>query len=443
MKSFPPALTSPPWASRTKRLVALVAAALLALLVMRLSDILPIVTVAVVLAYLLTPLVSYIDEHLLVFPPFGKRSHRSLAVFLTYIIIIAAVIVVIIVVVPALVAQLEEFGRRLPGLFRTIEVSIEHTLSDPLTFNGEPVLINGEPFIPLERLREATGAQHITQLLQLDNINLVGTTQSFVGSLTGSAFSFVGGALTIIINIIFLLVMMFFFLRDGAIFVERAIHLTPDLYRGDARRLLFELGQVWNAYLRGQLWLALVMGTAAFVSAVLLGMPNPLILGMLSSLLEFIPGIGSGFAIFPAALLALTSQSTTMAGLEGLPFAVVVAIVWALLQNIEAYLLVPRVMGGSLNLHPLTVVIAIIAGASLAGVLGIILAAPTVASLRIFGQYIYGKLTDHDPFLRPVVHKSSSVSLGGLRRLAQEIEARFGGQIRARVEAMRKHDHAG
>lgn len=428
MKSVPPALTSPPWSPRAKRLVVLVAAAFAVFILFRLSDILPIVTVAVLLAYLLTPLVSFIDERLLVFPPFGKKSHRNLAVLLTYIIIIAGVIVVILVVVPALVAQLEEFGRRLPGLLRTIESSVEHTLSEPLTFNGEPILINGEPFIPLERLQEATGAQRLTEILQLDNLNLVGTTQSFVGSLTGSAFNFVGGALTVIINIIFLMVMMFFFLRDGAIFVEKGIQLTPELYRGDARRLLFELGQVWNAYLRGQLWLAMVMGTAAFMSAVLLGMPNPLILGMLSFLLEFIPGIGSGFAIFPAALLALTSQSITMPNVGGVPFAVVVVIVWALLQNIEAYLLVPRVMGGSLNLHPLTVVIAIIAGAGLAGVLGIILAAPTVASLRIFGQYIYGKLTDHDPFPRPVVRQSGSVR--GLRRLAQEFDARFGGQIR-------------
>jgi predicted PurR-regulated permease PerM len=424
-------------------MIALVAAAFIALMLLRLSDVLPILTVAVVLAYLLTPLVNFIDLRLLVFPPFRKRSHRNLAVLLTYVVILATVIVVILVLVPALVAQLEEFGRRLPDLLGTIETNIEHALSEPLTFNGEPVLINGEPFIPLVRLREATGAQHITQILQLENINLVGTTQSFVGSLSGSAFSFVGGALTVIINIIFLLVMMFFFLRDGARFVDKGIQLAPELYRGDARRLLFELGQVWNAYLRGQLWLVLVMGTAAFISAVLLGMPNPLILGMISALLEFIPGIGSGFAIFPAALLAVTSHSTTMPGLEGAPFAIIVAIVWAMLQNIEAYLLVPRVMGGSLNLHPLIVVIAIIAGASLAGALGIVLAAPTVASLRIFGQYIYGKLTDQDPFPRSVGRRPSAVSFDGLRRLAQEFDARFGGQIRARLGSMRKHDHVG
>ncbi|MEP6988629.1 MAG: hypothetical protein ABI970_23715, partial [Chloroflexota bacterium] len=56
---------------------------------------------------------------------------------------------------------------------------------------------------------------------------------------------------------------------------------------------------------------ALIMGTVVFTVATVIGMPNPLILGMISALLEFIPSIGSGLAIFPAALLALTAQSTT------------------------------------------------------------------------------------------------------------------------------------
>jgi predicted PurR-regulated permease PerM len=210
------------------------------------------------------------------------------------------------------------------------------------------------------------------------------------------------------------------------------------LYQGDARRLLYELGQVWNAYLRGQLTLALFMGTVVFTIATIIGMPNPLILGMISALLEFIPSIGSGLAIFPAALLALTAHSTTVPGLQGAPFAVMVVIIWALLQNIEAYILVPRVMGGSLNLHPIAVILGIIAGATLAGVLGIILAAPAVASLRIFGQYIYGKLMDRDPF--PVVlRKKNKTPLGDWlrRRLTTGVDIHISPQIREWLGARR------
>jgi predicted PurR-regulated permease PerM len=209
-------------------------------------------------------------------------------------------------------------------------------------------------------------------------------------------------------------------------------------YQGDSRRLLYELGQVWNAYLRGQLTLALFMGIVVFTIATIIGMPNPLILGMISMILEFIPSIGSGLAIFPAGLLALTAHSTTFPGLQGSTFALTVVIIWALLQNIEAYILVPRIMGGSLNLHPIAVILGIIAGASLAGVLGIILAAPTVASLRIFGQYIYGKLMDRDPFPAVVHHKNKSLFGDWLRRIRSTgVETRISPQIREWLGARR------
>ncbi|MEO8607780.1 MAG: AI-2E family transporter [Chloroflexota bacterium] len=436
MNRNPPPLTSPAWTGRTKRLVLAGVVIAIALLLLRLSEVLPIIGVGVILAYLLTPLVNFFEKKVLIYGPLAGKAHRNLAVILTYILIITVFVIVILVVVPLLIAQFEEFGRRIPQLLGQVEQNLEQTLSQPLTFNGEPVLIGGLPFIPLERLREVTGVQHISDIVQLQDLNLFGATQSFIGSLTGPAFDFVGGALTAIINIVFLLSMMFFLMRDGSIFADKVVDFMPPIYRGDVRRLLYELGQVWNAYLRGQLTLAMLMGTIVFCVASILGVPNPLILGMISGLLEFIPSIGSGLAIFPAALLALTGHSATLPFLEGAPFAIVVIVIWAALQNIEAIILVPRIMGGSLNLHPLAVIVGILAGASLAGVLGIILAAPMVATLRVFGQYIYGKLMDREPFPlrqpRPQVRRDVlmrrllwPVSHERVIRLGENLRARF------------------
>jgi predicted PurR-regulated permease PerM len=442
MNAMPPSISSKSWSARTKRLLLIAIGVIVAIALVRLSEVLPILGVAVILAYLLTPLVTMFEKRVLGLVPLLPTTKRGIAVGLTYIVLISAFIILMLVVVPVLAAQIEEFGRRLPGLIRSLEQSIEHTLSEPFIFNGEPILINGEPFIPLDRLREITGAQHVTDIIQLQNFDLVGTTQSFLSSLTGPAFDFVGGALTAIINITFLLSMMFFLMRDGAQFVDRGVQLLPNSYHGDSRRLLYELGRVWNAYLRGQLTLAFFMGTMVFVIATALGLPNALILAMISFLLEFIPSIGSGLAIFPAALLGLTTQSTTYPFLEGVPFMVVMIVVMALLQNLEAYILVPRIMGGSLNLHPLAVIVGILAGASLAGVLGIILAAPAVASLRIFGQYIYGKLMDRDPFPPPVIRqrRPSPVVHWAQRRatsVQQGWETRLAPQIRQWWEARR------
>jgi predicted PurR-regulated permease PerM len=405
------------WSPRTKRIIALVVFLMVGLVLMRLSEVVPIVGVAIILAYLLTPLASFFERRVLAIGPFKGQTRRGIAVVLTYILIFSLFIILILVVVPALIQQFQEFGRMVPQLLRSLEQTLEHLLNEPLTFNNEPILINGKPFIPLERLRDITGVKHLSDVIQLQDFNLVSATQSFISSLTEPAFNVVGGALTAIVNLIFLLSMIFFLIRDGSAFIEKTVDLTPPGYRGDVRRLLYELGQVWNAYLRGQVNLSLIMGLAAFTAATFLGLPNPVILGLISALLEFIPSIGSGLAIFPAALLALPSQSATMPFLQGVPFMVVVVITWAALQNIEAIFLVPRVMGGSLNLHPFAVIVGVIAGASLAGVLGIILAAPVVASLRVFGQYIYGKLLDQDPFpVRPPRRTTRAVVGLPLRR---------------------------
>jgi predicted PurR-regulated permease PerM len=437
LNTLPPPITSPAWTGRTKRIVALGVAGIILLAVLRLSEVVPIVGVAIILAYLLSPVVTWIETRVLIYGPFRAREHRGLAVALTYVLIVSLFIVIILVIVPALVQQLEEFGRSVPAFLQQAEQAIEHGLSEPLTFNGDPVLIGGKPFIPLEQLREATGLKHISDVIQWQDLNLVGATQTFISSLTAPAFSVVGGALTAIINVIFLFSMMFFLMRDGVFFIDRLIQVTPPTYRGDARRLFYELGQVWNAYLRGQLTLSLTMGTTVFVVATLLGLPNPIILGMISALLEFIPSIGPGLAIFPAALLAFSSQSTTFPFLGGGTFALVVILAWSIMQNIEAIILVPRVMGGSLNLHPFVVIVAVLAGASLAGVLGIILAAPVVASLRVFGQYIYGKLMDTDPFPTTVDLRPERRRIINARLLLWPVNpawlVRMGEQVRARL----------
>ena len=88
---------------RTKRIVVMVVLAILGLAVIRLSDVLPIIGMAIILAYLISPLVNFIENRVLVFGRFGRSSHRNLAVIITYVLIVATFIIVVLVVVPVLV----------------------------------------------------------------------------------------------------------------------------------------------------------------------------------------------------------------------------------------------------------------------------------------------------------------------------------------------------
>jgi predicted PurR-regulated permease PerM len=164
-----------------------------------------------------------------------------------------------------------------------------------------------------------------------------------------------------------------------------------------------------------------------FVAATVLGVPNPLVLGLIAGVLEFVPNLGPLLALVPAALLALVSQSNTLPFLEGPTFALVVIIVWTLIQNVESLIIVPRVMGGSLNLHPVVVIVGVLAGASFAGALGVILAAPAIASVRLLLHYIYGKVTDQQVFPAvpaEVMLPPRPTFFGGVRRRFEDL---FGG----------------
>ncbi|MCB9459144.1 MAG: AI-2E family transporter [Anaerolineaceae bacterium] len=391
---------SPEWSSRTKRLMFVIVLVAVSVLGFFMVEILPLIIVSALLAFLMYPMTSFITNRLLVFPLI--RHNRTLATMLSFAVAIFVVITILLVVVPTLTGQVQEFVNSVPSLLRQVERVLENWLSQPLMFNGEPILLNGESIVPLDRIAELTGTSNLNEVIQLANIDLSSAAQTFFGSVTslsGPAFSVVGGAFNTIINFTFLFMMTFYLLKDGGSFIEGFISLAPDGYEDDARRLFEELGRVWNGYIRGQAILCLVMGLAVYLAASLLGVPDAPMLGLLAGVLEFIPTLGPLLALIPASFLALVSHSTTVPWLEGIPFAIVVIVVWTMLQNIEAIILVPRIMGDSLDLHPLVVIIGVLGGAALAGALGVILAAPFIASGRVVSRYFYGKITGRPTFV--------------------------------------------
>lgn len=391
---------SPQWNLHTKRTVTMVAFLFAIILVWFLRNVLPIVIVSALVAFILNPLVTLLTKRVFISQD-NRGARRGFAAIITFLLALITIIILFLVIIPDLIEEIGSFGGQIPAFVQQFETEIEAFLDQPISFGDDTLMFEGEPFIPLDRIEEITGSRDISALLLLDQIDLTAATETFIGSarnLSGPAFSFVGGAFNTLINMIFLIMMTFYLLKDGGNFIHTFINVVPADYQDDAHRLFEELGHVWNAYLRGQLILSLVMGSAVYFAATLLGLPNAAILGLLAGVLEFIPNLGPLIALIPAALLALISQSTTLPVLSGVPFMLVVIFVWTMLQNIEAVFLVPRIMGDSLDLHPFIVILAILGGAAFGGALGIILAAPFVASSRVVAHYVYGKLTDTEPF---------------------------------------------
>ncbi|HRO23767.1 MAG TPA: AI-2E family transporter, partial [Promineifilum sp.] len=168
-------------------------------------------------------------------------------------------------------------------------------------------------------------------------------------------------------------------------------------YSEDAARLIPELSRVWRSYLRGQIILGLVIFFMVWIGLTLLGVQNSLALGLLGGLLEFIPTIGPIVSAVVAILVAFF-QPANYLGLAAWQYALVVLALMIVIQQLENNLLVPRIVGNALDLHPILVIVSVFMGASLGGVLGAILAAPIAASLKVLGQYTWRKLFDLPPF---------------------------------------------
>lgn len=379
-------LTSPPWSPRTKRLVALISLGAVVFLVFRLGSAWFPVIIAVLLSYLLIPLVNRIEQLLPFIPLQGPR--RAISVFLTFALVITVVTLSGLLIVPRISDQLQEFIDDSPEVFVETQADVEDFFSTPISIGGRSLVLSDaiENFFSPDN-GDGTQASDISSVLQ-----------SAITALLVPAASLVGGLLNTLFSTLFTLVMMYYLMKDGTQFVDTIDRFVPKDYQGDFRLLLGELGKIWNAYFRGQLLLSLSVGIMTFVGASVLGLPQPTVLGLLAGLLEFIPNLGPSLSAIPAVLFALVSESQTIPGLQGVVFALIVVGMYVVLQNLEAVFLVPRILGGNLNLHPFVVLVAIIFGARIMGILGIILAAPVTATLRLIAMYIWSKLFDFDLF---------------------------------------------
>jgi predicted PurR-regulated permease PerM len=209
----------------------------------------------------------------------------------------------------------------------------------------------------------------------------------------GIAFGLASGFASTFAWLVFTLVVSFWLLKDadqiGSLFDGL---VTPE-YRSDADTLRTGIGAVWDSFFRGLLLLSLTVGVMTGVLIWLVGVKNALLLGILAGVLEVVPTIGPIIACIPAVAIAYFQGSTHLPLGHGW-FALLVLGVYVLIQQVENNLLAPRIIGGSVRIHPLIVLMGAIAGYAVGGIVGAFLAAPVIGTLKVLGQYVYRKFTE-------------------------------------------------
>jgi predicted PurR-regulated permease PerM len=352
------------WSSRTKIIVILFVVILLALIVYRFQGVIPPLVIALLLAFILDPIVSFLTNRL--------RLSRGLAAGFVILVLIIAMMAVVATPVAAV-----------PSIQRTVESMQEEATSvvtEISSFLRQPINILGYTIDLTEFYNE------LTALLR-----------SFISSVAQGTLNIALNIASGFLWLIFILMVTFYLLKDADRIVAQVDKLPPQNYREDFLRLRLEITEVWQAFLRGQLLLGLVIAVVVTVGCMALGLRYAPVLGLLAGLLEVIPNIGPTIAAVPAILLALF-QDNTFLGMSNFWYAVLVTGMYILIQQLENNLIVPRIMGRNLNLHPVLVLVGVVVGGSLGGVLGILLAAPTLATLKVIGRYIFYRVYDRDPF---------------------------------------------
>jgi len=360
--ALPDEVLRPRWNSTTKVVVAIILFVLFAMALYTFRIVLVPLIIGLMIAYILQPVVRRIQH--------STPLSRGVATGVVYLAVLALAIPVGVILIPVVIeqiiysqSQLISFARYLNamGADATIEVS-------------------GFTFEVQELVRQITSA-----------------LTDFATSVASTSVSFVLDAARILLMVVFTFVIGFYLTRDTDLVVRWVYGLTPSSYRSDVEALMAEINGIWTAFFRGQLLLSLIVTIILTTLSAILGLPNPLLLGVWGGLLEFLPSIGNMIWGLTVVIIALVNGSTYLPLPHAL-FALIVFGAYVAFAQMEMNILLPNIIGRHVRLHPVVVILGVIVGASVAGLIGVALAAPTIASLRIIMRYIYANLFDLDPF---------------------------------------------
>ncbi len=307
---------------------------------------LPIV-ITVALVYVLNPLVTWLH---------GRRIHRLVGAFAAYILFFGTITLAGILIAPILRDQGAQFAEQLPA-FVDSAVGWFRDVADRLGFN---LLV-----VPsLEAVQEWLA----------DPANQE-TVRSFITGAGGFLAELFRGVFEFVVVSILGLVVAFYVLIDLPSVRERAKELLPAGFREEALHISRNLGTALGGFIRGQLLVALIVGILSSLGMAVINLPFWLLIGMIAGILNIVPFIGPWVGGSLAALVAILSGDPAKAFLA--------VAIFTGIQQFDNHVVTPSIMRATIKLHPGLMLMALLLGGSLGGFLGVLVAVPLTAMLKI------------------------------------------------------------
>lgn len=371
---------SPQWGNTTKLLVGLVIIGIIAFLIVRFQSLISPLLMIFIIAYLFLPLTAVIAN--------GLGISWKAAVNILYLVIFLILIGLITVGGIGLVQQVQN----LIGQVQTIIVNLPTWLE---SFSGQVVKLG-----PFGTIQIQTITDQVLAFVQ----PVLGRTGTLVGTLATRAAEIFGWTF-------FVLLVSYFVMSESNGLRSNLIKIELPGYAEDFRKLGDELGRIWNAFLRGQIFIFILTCILYVVLLSILGVRYALGLALMAGLAKFLPYIGPAITWIVLALVTFF-QSSKPFSLEAQPllYTVMVVIMALVMDQIIDSLITPRILARTLKVHPAAVLVTALIAANLLGIMGVVIAAPTLATFTLLGRYTIRKMFDQDPF--PTSDSSPEVSIG-------------------------------
>ncbi len=317
------------------------------------------------LSAVLLPFVTGITVAYFFNPVCGKLERlglsRSFSALLVLGLFVSLLVVVFITITPTIVTQTSNFALQLPGYLDRLRDTFQPRLHDVLN------TLSDEDY---QRLREAAS--------------------SYAGQAAGTLLAVVegvwrgGAALASALSLLFIMpVVAFYLLRDWPLLLAKVDSWLPRPHAEVIRAQVREVDRTLAGFLRGQSTVCLILGIYYALALTLVGLNFGIVIGLLTGLLSFMPFVGATFGLLAALLVALVQ-------FDGYTEVAIVGGIFLFAQIAESNFITPKLVGESVGLHPVWIIFALMAGGSLLGFVGLLLAVPVAAVIGVLLRFVLG-----------------------------------------------------
>ena len=317
--------------------------------------------IAALFAYLFNPLVQRLE---------ARGVGRSWGVSLVFLVLTLAVVAIVLILIPFMERQVARFIDQLPRW-----TAWARDVATPW--------IEARFGISLDTFDSG----ELVSMLQGHWKEAGGFATSVLSKVSKSGFAIVAWLL----NLVIVPVAAFYLLRDWNIVVERIHAMVPRSIEPVVVRLARESDETLGGFLRGQISVMVLLGVIYGIGLSVVGVSVGPLIGMIAGLISFVPYMGAIVGVGMGVIAALVQGLDTV-------HVVFVLVVFAVGQLLEGYVLVPKLVGDKIGLHPVAVMFAILAGGELFGFIGVLLALPLAAVVMVMLRYAYERYTQSEMY---------------------------------------------